>query len=168
MTSQSTDLGTLITEVADERVQEKRLKALKARLEEILHATMEWRSVGYVSEALKGIKEIRAETEDAARLRAVAVYDGVAKPHEGIYRMEQSTEYAYLDKPAIKYAIEHDLSHLLKLDAKAFTAYLRTAYNQDNEDLNFVAVQEITRAKLKGNLSEWETKMEAPDLDAAQ
>ena len=166
MTDQVVDLGTLITEVADERVQEKRLKTLKAKFEEVLHATMEWRSVGYVSEALKGVKEIRSETEDAARLKAVEDYDGENKPHEAIYRMEQSTDYIYFGSDAIKYAIEHDLSHLLKLDAKAFTAFLRTAYNAENEDLAFVSVEQVTNAKLKGNLSEWETKLGMPDLDA--
>lgn len=166
MTNQVTDLGTLITEVADERVQEKRLKALKAKFEEILHATMEWRSVGYVSEALKGVKEIRTETEDAARLKAVEDYDGENKPHEGIYRMEQSTEYTYAEVAAIKYAIEHGLGHLLKLDAKAFTSFLRSAYSPEYESLAFVSIEEVTKAKLKGNLSEWESKPGTPDLDA--
>lgn len=167
MTDRVMDLGALITEVADERAWEKRLKALKAKFEEILHQTTEWGAVLYVSEALKGVKEIKAVTEDAARLKAAEVYDGESKPHEGIYRMEQSTEYTYLHADAIKYAIEHSLGHLLKLDAKAFNAFLRTAYNAENKDLEFVTVEQATKAKLKGNLSEWETKIETPDLDAA-
>ena len=165
MTDQVTDLGALIAEVADERAWEKRVKALKVKFEEILHQTTEWGAVLYVSEALKGVKEIKSVTEDVARLKAIEVYDGENKPHEGIYRMEQSTEYTYLHAAAIKYAIEHDLSHLLKLDAKAFTAFLRTAYNAENEDLAFVSVEQVTKAKLKGNLSEWETKPGTPDLD---
>ncbi len=166
MTDRAMDLGDLITEVADERAWEKRLKALKAKFEEILHQTTEWGAVLYVSEALKGVKEIKAVTEDAARLKAIEVYDGESKPHEGIYRMEQSIAFTYFHGDAIKYAIEHSLGHLLGLDSRAFNAFLRTAYNAENEDLAFVSEEVVTKAKLKGDLSEFETKIETPDLDA--